>query len=341
MKRLALTGITALVLGMPAWADIVNVRVNGELVQFEGTQPREVNGRIMIPLRGVLEKMGARVDWIATDDTVIATRNGTEISLPIGSSTATVNGRSVTLDVPAMTIAGHTMVPLRFVSEALGANVVWLTDTQTVMIDTGNAPTARAYRRPRFDNSRADAARIILPAGTVVACRLDDSLGSRDSAPGDRFTATVESGRDDGGLPAGTKFEGVVREAYPSANGKPGVLDVDFQRIAFPDGDSRDINASLTSLNNKNVTRSSAGMLVERVRPGNERMKWVGIGAGAGLLISTLTKGNILVDTLLGGGAGYLFNEVQRHGANNVSLRPGTEMGVRIDQRLAFAPNQG
>src|SRR5262245_40284368 len=108
-----------------AQVDNINVRVNGEPIAFEGTQPRAVNGRVLVPLRGVLEKLGASIDWMQDSQTVVATRGNTEIDLPIGSRTAKINGQNVTLDVPAMTLGGRTMVPLRFVSQALGADVTW------------------------------------------------------------------------------------------------------------------------------------------------------------------------------------------------------------------------
>src|SRR5579871_1884244 len=112
-----------------AQGDNINVRLNGEPVYFEGTQPHEVNGRVLVPLRGVLEKMGATVDWMQDSQTVVASRGNTEIDLPIGSRTARINGHDVTLDVPAMTLGGRTMVPLRFVSQALGADVTWSANT--------------------------------------------------------------------------------------------------------------------------------------------------------------------------------------------------------------------
>jgi len=351
MKSLSITSLSLLaVLACAAGrADNIAVKVNGERVYFHGTQPRQVNGRVLVPLRGVLEQMGATVDWNAGTNTVVANRGNTEINLPIGSRFATINGREVQLDVPAMTIGGSTMVPLRFVSESLGSNVVWLSQTQTVMIDSPS--NFNAFRRPRNDDPkiidsrptynneyRSSAARIVLPVGTVIPVRLEDRLTSDQNVVGDRFTATVENGRDDAGLPPGTRFEGVVREAIPSRNGKPGVLDVDFRRIILPDGTSRTINATVTSLDGKYVSRDGSGRLQAKSNAGNERLKWVGIGAGAGLLLGTLTKGNQLLDTILGAGAGYLYNETQRKGGSNVNLKAGTELGVRIDQRFAYTP---
>lgn len=185
------------------------------------------------------------------------------------------------------------------------------------------------------DTAALDTTRVTLPVGTVIPVQLNSALSSKTSQPGDKFSATVKYGRDDAGLPEGTRVEGVVREALPSGEGKPGVLDVDFRRIVFPGGESRPIEASLYSLDGKAVKRMD-GRLVATADKSKDRLKWVGIGAGAGALISVLTKGNTLVDTLLGAGAGYLFNELQNKKPGDVALKQGSEFGVRLDRQLAF-----
>jgi hypothetical protein len=129
--------------------------------------------------------------------------------------------------------------------------------------------------------------------------------------------------------------EGIVREALPSGNGKPGVLDVDFRTIVFPGGDRRPIEAGLYSLDGKSV-KTSDGRLVATADKSKDRLKWVGIGAGAGLVIGTLTKGNALVDTLLGAGAGFLANELGNKKPGDVNLKSGSEFGVRLDRQVAF-----
>jgi hypothetical protein len=114
----------------------IGVRVNGEPVRFAGIGPQQVQGRVMVPLRGVLEKLGAYVDWVPSTQTVVASKGNMDLQLKIGSRAAQVNGREVLLDVPAMTMAGSTMVPLRFVGETLGADVRWDAASQTVLIST-------------------------------------------------------------------------------------------------------------------------------------------------------------------------------------------------------------
>lgn len=123
----------------PAMAQSLNVTIDGVAVQFMGTKPMAVRGRVMVPLRGVLEQMGAFVGWDPATRTVFAQKSGTDVQLPIGSQAATVNGRTVILDVPAQIIGGSTMVPLRFLSEALGSEVSWDNVTRTVMIATASS----------------------------------------------------------------------------------------------------------------------------------------------------------------------------------------------------------
>lgn len=115
----------------------ISVIVNGNPVVFNGARPQEVNGRVLVPLRGVLEQLGAYVDWQPAGQLVTATKANTDIQLRIGERMARVNNRPVTLDVPAMIYRGNTMVPLRFVSEALGADVRWEPSQYAVLINTG------------------------------------------------------------------------------------------------------------------------------------------------------------------------------------------------------------
>ncbi len=189
----------------------------------------------------------------------------------------------------------------------------------------GIAPSAMAYGR-----------RVVLPVGTVIPVRLDTPLSSKHSRPGDRFRATVRYGQDDGGLPEGTRIEGVVRESWPSHDGKPGILDLDFRRIVFPRGEARALDASLISLDARSVKRSPSGRLIATVDRSKDRLKFVGIGAGAGLVIAALAKQNTIASVLLGAGAGYLYNELANKKPGDVVLKPGTEFGVRLDRQLVF-----
>jgi hypothetical protein len=103
----------------------IGVTLNGQPINFGGVPPTQVGGRVLVPLRGVFEALGAQVDYDAASGTVFAARGTTQVQLRIGSTQATVNGQTRVLDVPAQTRLGRTLVPLRFVSEAMGAQVNW------------------------------------------------------------------------------------------------------------------------------------------------------------------------------------------------------------------------
>src|SRR5438105_1593006 len=119
----------------------ISVYVDGRLVNFD-VPPTSVQGRVLVPLRGVFEQLGATVDYDARSQHIVAVREGQTVELTIGSRQARVGGAPRLLDVPAFTINGRTMVPLRFIGEALGANVQWIEASQTILIGTTGAAQA-------------------------------------------------------------------------------------------------------------------------------------------------------------------------------------------------------
>ncbi len=137
MNRLrfaALLFVLVMMVSVAGAAEIVNVTVDGSLVAFTGVPAQMMGGRVMVPLRGVLERLGASVQWDAPSRTILVQKGTRNVVLPVGSTTAKVDGANVTLDTPAVVLLGTTMVPLRFVGEALGADVKWFGSTRTVQI---------------------------------------------------------------------------------------------------------------------------------------------------------------------------------------------------------------
>ena len=84
-----------------------------------------VQGRFLVPMRGIFEALGATVHWDGDTRTVTGTKGDISVKLTIDSKITTVNNKKVELDVPATVIEGRTFVPARFISESLGANVEW------------------------------------------------------------------------------------------------------------------------------------------------------------------------------------------------------------------------
>lgn len=116
----------------------VSVTVNGKAVKFPDAQPYvdQNTGRTMVPIRFISEQLGATVKWDNPKRQVVTTYNGTTIILPIGKKTATVNGKTVTFDAPAILKGDRTFVPLRFISETLKAKVEWVAEKNLVVITT-------------------------------------------------------------------------------------------------------------------------------------------------------------------------------------------------------------
>jgi hypothetical protein len=120
-------------------AQSIRVLVDGQLLATSAP-PREVGGRIMVGMRDIFERLGAEVKWDAAERRITAMRGPRTVVLWIGRNVAYVDEATIGLDVPPMLLGGYTYVPVRFPSEALGANVGWLAATRTVLIDTSTMP---------------------------------------------------------------------------------------------------------------------------------------------------------------------------------------------------------
>lgn len=95
-------------------------------------------GTTLVPLRGILEALGAEVKWVPETKQVIVSKDGVTVTLTIGSKIAWVNGTYVTLTEPAQIVNNRTMIPLRFVSESLGYTINWNGNTQKITISECN-----------------------------------------------------------------------------------------------------------------------------------------------------------------------------------------------------------
>jgi hypothetical protein len=116
----------------------IRVVLDGRELAFDAP-PRIVNNRTLVPVRGVFEAMGATVLWNGDTRTVTALRLDSVVKLVIGSKEARVDKQRLQLDVHAQLIENRTFVPLRFISENIGADVGWDGAARTVTITTDKA----------------------------------------------------------------------------------------------------------------------------------------------------------------------------------------------------------
>ena len=110
--------------------------VNGEeaAVDENGTVPVIVNGRTLLPVRALIEKMGGTVGWNAEEKLVTLNYKSEEIKLTIDSVSAYLNGEEKTLDTAPEIINGRTMLPIRFIAEGFNFSVEWNEEEKTVTV---------------------------------------------------------------------------------------------------------------------------------------------------------------------------------------------------------------
>lgn len=107
--------------------------VGGQKVAIDASgkvAPSIQNGRTLLPIRALIEALGGTVGWDSATRKATIELKGTTLQLWIGKSTATVNGRSTPIDakdkkVMPVIVQGRTLLPLRFVAENLGLDLVW------------------------------------------------------------------------------------------------------------------------------------------------------------------------------------------------------------------------
>ncbi|MBV8281049.1 MAG: hypothetical protein JO347_03165 [Candidatus Eremiobacteraeota bacterium] len=92
------------------------------------------NGVILVPLRSMFEEMGATVSYDGASKTATAQKPGASVQVTLGKSEAVINGESRPLDVPPEIYKGVLLVPVRVMSEALGAYVQWVPDRRITVV---------------------------------------------------------------------------------------------------------------------------------------------------------------------------------------------------------------
>jgi hypothetical protein len=92
------------------------------------------DGQIYVPLRSMFEQMGATVTVSADGKTTTAVKPGASVSVTLDSNQVVINGETRPLDVPPILYHGIVLVPVRVLSEALGAYVQWVPDRRIVVV---------------------------------------------------------------------------------------------------------------------------------------------------------------------------------------------------------------
>src|SRR5579864_6495533 len=234
-------------------APAVKVLVDGGPVAFD-VPPMIASGRVLVPLRGVFQRLGAEVFWDSGTQTVTADRGDTIITLRIGNNQAQINGQPTPMDVPAMLVGGRTLVPLRFISQALGSEVSWDETSATVQITSQAAstlPPSQSYP-PAPQPQPAPASTAV--TGTVVAV---NAAAGQIQVQVDQNLYTYKV----------TSVTSISRVNAVDNRGGSVALDAlrpgdEVQAIVDPSGTAQSVRATFKEVSGKVIATTDAGVVV-------------------------------------------------------------------------------
>ncbi len=350
MKKhtLATTGLLLLAtsagLGVSAHAQsgpAPQITVNGQVLRTESGAYTQ-NGRVLVPMRDIFESLGASVNYNDLSREIAAQRGTTVVRMTLGSKRASVNNVPVTLSSAASTFGGRTYVPLRFVSEALGASVNYSAPQNLVaIVGQGTKLTSNGVSGTQIGG----ISQISVPADAVVKVKLDQDISSATATVGQPISATVVSEQNgDSEFPSGTKLTGEVVAVSPKDGNNPGTLDLRWSRAILPGNQAVALDGTLIGLDNDSVQQVASGRVVAKgnVKKSSDTLKVVGIGAGAGFLLGKVLKQNSTLSAVLGAAGGYLYDRSKNKGrVSDARLAAGTELGVRLRNSVSYRDMTG
>jgi len=175
-------------------------------------------------------------------------------------------------------------------------------------------------------------------AGTVIRVRMNDTISSKTTKVGNRFTVTViEPVYSNNGLvviPVGSIITGRVDSVVPAKKGgKPGQIDVSFVSVKLPNGKVRSINGSLTDLESKSAKSDEEGT-VSGDRMKHRKVIFIGGGGAGGAVIGAAVGGGkgAIIGGIIGAGAGLLGEKLTK--GEEAEVKPNTEFGVYLNQAI-------
>jgi len=173
MRLLFTLSILAAVFVLPSQAEAASIRtvLNGRELIFD-VPPVIESDRTLVPMRGLVEAIGATVTWEPHTRTVTAVQGTIEVVVVIDVKGAVINGELAPLDVPPRIVDGRTMVPLRLIAENFGVQVGWEDGTSTISLDLPRlGSTVGIISRDGSANRDRQAAVMLAAARAQVGAR--------------------------------------------------------------------------------------------------------------------------------------------------------------------------
>ena len=111
----------------------ISVYLDGAKVEFD-VKPQVIDGRTMLPIRAIFEKLGAVVEWEDNNKSAVCVKDGIEVKMTVGSPEIYVNDKVVQMDISPVIIDDRTLAPVRYAAEAFGSEVQWSEKNSAVVI---------------------------------------------------------------------------------------------------------------------------------------------------------------------------------------------------------------
>lgn len=251
MKKLLCVFVLIFMLPVSVYAqEDITVLLNGSKMEFEQA-PVIMNDSTLVPLRAIFESLGMKVDWDGNEKRVTAAKKDLTLTLFIDRTDMNVNSSTVNLNTPPVIINDFTLVPLRAVSEASGADVDWDGETRTVTITYSNSESEEEIFADRiFELTNAEREKA--GAGPLIRNTKIESLAKNHCAdminrgffnhenpdgdsPFDRFRKADITYRHAGeNIAAGQKTPEQAMEEWLSSPGhKDNILNPDYTDIGI------------------------------------------------------------------------------------------------------------
>lgn len=125
-------------------ADDVTVFLDGKQLIYDDAKPLIINSRAMVPIRKTADYFGMTTDWNAKTETMTFTKGNRTIVHTMRSNIIYINGQAMTFDTPSQNVQNRTVVPVRMLSEAMGATVEWDNANRKVIITTASTEVTHA-----------------------------------------------------------------------------------------------------------------------------------------------------------------------------------------------------
>ena len=197
VRQLTLVTLILVMMAMPISGATISpaVHLNGVELAFD-SPPYIVDGRTMVPVRAITEALGAQVDWDGeTEIITISIFETTTLYLKIGISAYVINGNSYVMDAAPEIREGRTMVPLRFVAEGLGCDVIWHEATSSVELTKEGFVVSEAFavNKDYTDEDLLWLARIVNVEGLDIGYEAKLAIANVviNRAKGDEYPDTV------------------------------------------------------------------------------------------------------------------------------------------------------